>query len=62
MLNKVISGILNWFLITLVLPGMAFVYDVYRLRKENKELRKSIEDLKSAKTKTDIDIAIDNLP
>jgi hypothetical protein len=62
MLNKIIAGVLNWFITSLILPAMYFVYDVYRLRKENKELKKSIEDLKNAKDKKAIDIAIDNLP
>jgi len=62
MLNKIIAGVLNWFITSLILPAMYFVYDIYRLRKENKELKKSIEDLKNAKDKKAIDIAIDNLP
>jgi hypothetical protein len=62
MLQKIISGLLNWFLLSVILPGMAFIWDVIKLRKENKELKKNIEDLKSAKSKKDIDTAIDNLP
>lgn len=62
MINKIISGILNWLVTAIVLPGMYFIYDVYKLRKENKILRQSIEDLKNAKDKKAIDIAIDNLP
>lgn len=62
MINKIISGVLGWFITAVVLPGMYFIYDVYKLRKENKILRQSIEDLKNAKDKKAIDIAIDNLP
>lgn len=62
MLNKVIAGLMNWLVTAVVLPAMYFIYDVYKLRKENKELKKSIQDLKNAKTKTDIDTAIDNIP
>lgn len=62
MMNKIISGVLNWLITAIVLPGMYFIYDVYRLRKENKVLKQSIEDLKNAKGKTAIDTAIDNLP
>lgn len=61
-MNKIISGVLNWLITAIVLPGMYFIYDVYRLRKENKVLKQSIEDLKNAKGKTAIDTAIDNLP
>lgn len=62
MLNKIIAGILDWFITSLIIPAMYFVYDVFKLRKENKELKKAIEELKNAKTKADIDRAVDNLP
>ena len=62
MLNSLIAGFLNWIAVSIVLPAMAFIYDVYRLRKENKVLKASIEELKNAKTKADIDIAIDHIP
>lgn len=62
MLNKVIAGLMNWLITAVVLPAMYFVYDVYKLRKENKELKKSIQELKNAKTKPEIDASIDRLP
>lgn len=62
MINKIISGVLGWFITAIVLPGMYFIYDVYKLRKENKELKLAIENLKNAKTKPEIDASIDNLP
>lgn len=62
MLNKIIAGILNWLVASVIIPAMYFIYDVYKLRKENKELKKAIEELKSAKTKPEIDASIDNLP
>lgn len=62
MINKVIAAFMNWLVVSVILPAMYFVYDVYKLRKENKELKKAIEDLKNAKTKADIDRSIDNLP
>jgi hypothetical protein len=62
MLNKVITVILDWALTSIILPLMYLVYDVFKLRKENKELKKNIEVLKNAKTKEDIDRAIDNIP
>lgn len=62
MLNKIIAGILDWFITSLIIPAMYFVYDVFKLRKENKELKKAIEELKSAKTKPEIDASIDRLP
>ena len=62
MMTRVITIALNWVLTAILLPVMAFVYDTWKLRAENKVLKKSIEDLKIAKTKTDIDSAIDKLP
>ena len=62
MLNKIVAGILNWLVVSIVMPVMHFVYDKYKLRQENKRLKQVIEDLKNAKTKDDIDTAIDNLP
>jgi hypothetical protein len=62
MLNKLIAGILNWLIASLIMPAMYFVYDVYKLRKENKELKLSIENLKNAKSKAEIDAAIDAIP
>ena len=62
MLNKIIAGFLNWLVTSLIIPAMYFVYDVYRLRKENKELKRAIEELKNAKSKPEIDASIDNLP
>jgi TM2 domain-containing membrane protein YozV len=62
MLNKIIAGVLNWLVVSIIMPAMYFVYDVFKLRKENKELKKAIEEIKSAKTKPQIDASIDNLP
>ena len=62
MLNKIIAGFLNWLVTSLIIPAMYFIYDVFKLRKENKELKKTIEELKDAKTKPEIDAAIDRIP
>lgn len=61
MIKKLVEYILNWLVTAVILPTCYFIYDVYRLRKENKELKKQIQDLKDAKTQKDIDTAIDNL-
>lgn len=52
---------MNWLVASIVIPAMAWIWDVWKLRKENKELKEHIKDLKNAKTKSDIDTAIDNL-
>ena len=62
MLNKVIMGLMNWLATTVLLPMFYFVYDKYRINKENKELKKVIEGLKNAKSKEDINSSIDQLP
>lgn len=62
MLNKIIAAFMNWLVVSVILPAMYFVYDVYKLRKENKELKGKIEALKNAKTKEQINAAIDNIP
>jgi uncharacterized membrane protein len=59
---KVGTVFLNWILTVVIMPVLYFVYDVYRLRKVNKELKLAVENLKNAKTKKDIDSAYDNLP
>lgn len=61
MINKIISGVMNWLLASVVIPAMAWIWDVWKLRKENKELKKKIEVLKGAKSKEDIDAAIDSI-
>lgn len=61
MIAKITSAILNWLLTALIIPGAMFIYDVFRLRKENKELKLTIEKLKNAKTSADIDSSIDDI-
>lgn len=62
MIAKITSAILNWVLASLIMPGVLFVYDVIRLRRENKELKKAVEELKSAKTLQDKINASNNIP
>lgn len=58
---KVIPIVLNWVSTAVILPMITFFYDLYRLRKENKELKANIEILKNAKTNPEIDAAIDSI-
>lgn len=60
-MKKLVDYVLNWLVTAIILPTIYFVYDTFKLRKENKELKKQIQDLKDAKTKEQIDTAIDNL-
>ena len=59
MLAKLSTIVLNWLLTAVIMPVLYFVYDTFKLRKENKELKAKIETLKNAKTKPEIDAAID---
>lgn len=56
---KALVVIFNWATTAIIIPIIAFFYDSYKLRKENKELKLAIENLKNAKTKPQIDAAID---
>ena len=62
MTSKVVAAVMTWIAKSVILPLLYFFYDVYRLRKENRELKQAIEDLKNAKDKKSIDIAIDHIP
>ncbi|MEY3787125.1 MAG: hypothetical protein RIQ94_185 [Pseudomonadota bacterium] len=62
MINKITTAILNWFLAYLLIPISMIVVDYFKMKKTIKQLNIDIEALKNAKTKKDIDIAIDNLP
>lgn len=61
MIAKIVSAVLTWLLKYAVLPVLYFFYDTYKLRKENIQLKQNVEELKNAKTKSDIDSAIDKL-
>ncbi len=62
MTAKIVSAILNWLFVTVVSPILYYLYDYLRLKKIEKASKKAAEDLKNAKTKTDIDSAYDKLP
>jgi len=62
MTSKVVAAVMTWIAKSVILPLLYFFYDVYRLRKENRELKQAIEDLKNAKDKKSIDVAIDHIP
>ena len=59
MLAKLSTIVLNWLLTAVIMPVLYFVYDTFKLRRENKELKAEIKVLKDAKTKPEIDAAID---
>lgn len=61
MMAKLSTIVLNWLLTAVVMPVLYFVYDVFKLRKENKVLKTEIETLKNAKTKPEIDASIDDI-
>lgn len=62
MLQKIVNLLLNYLVTYIIIPISWVVVDYFRMKKTIKELNKEIESLKNAKTKTDIDTAIDNLP
>ena len=62
MITSIVNAILNWLAVSVFLPIGAWLVDYWRIKKENKELKKVIEGLKNAKTDADIDASIDQLP
>ena len=62
MINTIVSAIMNWIALSILMPIGAWLADYWRLKKENKALKKAVEDMKNAKTKTAIDAAYDNIP
>jgi len=61
MLDSIVAGIINWSITALILPAMYYLYDYYKLKKDNKELKLKIETLKNAKTREEINAAIDSI-
>jgi hypothetical protein len=47
---------------SVLMPIGIWLADYWKIKKENKELKASIETLKNAKDKPSIDIAIDHIP
>lgn len=62
MLNKIIAGLMNWLVASIVVPAMTWIWDMWSIKKQYKELKERVKDLKDAKTKSDIDTSIDRLP
>lgn len=62
MVASIVNAVLNWLAVSVFLPIGAWLVDYWRIKKENKELKKAVEELKNAKTKTSIDTAYDNIP
>ena len=62
MIASIVSSVLNWLALSVLMPIGIWLGDYWRIKKENKELKKAVEELKNAKTKTSIDSAYDNIP
>lgn len=62
MVQKIVFAILNWLAVKIVWPIINFFIDYYKLKKHQKETREAVRKLKEAKTKEEINEAIDNLP
>jgi hypothetical protein len=61
MIQKIVSAVLNWVLMSVIIPIIVYAYDLIKIKKENNDLKKKIEKLKNAKTKDEIDTAIDDI-
>ena len=62
MLSKVITILLNYLMTYVFIPISWVIVDYFKMKKTIKQLNIDIEALKNAKTKKDIDIAIDHVP
>lgn len=62
MLTKVVKIIMDYIVTYVVIPITWIIVDYFRMKRTIKQLNVDIEKLKNAKTKTDIDSSIDNLP
>lgn len=62
MINKIVGALMNWLIAYMLIPVSWVVIDYFRMKKTIKQLNVDIEKLKNAKTKIDIDTAVDNLP
>lgn len=61
-MNSLVISILNWVTINFILPFIKMIKDKSSISKIVIDDNKKIEDLKNAKSDSDIDRAIDNLP
>ena len=62
MINSIVSAVMNWIAMSVLMPIGMWLADYWRIKKENKDLKVTIEAIRNAKTKTDIDSAYDKLP
>ena len=61
MLNSIVTSILNWVAASLLVPLGVWLSHYWILKKENAELKKTIEALKNAQTPKEKDEAIDHI-
>lgn len=61
-MGKFIPQILSWILKDVIAPMVNYLLDVIKIEAIKKQDQKAIEDLKNAKSDSDVDRAIDNLP
>lgn len=62
MVASIVNAVMNWLAVSVLMPIGAWLLDYWRIKKENTKLKQVVKDLNDAKSKTDIDSAIDRLP
>jgi len=60
--NSLITSILNWLVVNFIIPFIKTIKDKASIAKKVDDDKKKVEDLENAKSASDIDRAIDNLP
>lgn len=61
-MNKILPIIFNWVLSELIVPLIHFLGDSKKLLEKKVKANQAAKELKDAKSNSDIDRAIDNLP
>lgn len=61
-MSKVFSAFFQWAFVNVILPFIQKLIDKAKLKKMAERNEKTIEDLKNAKSSSDVDSAIDNIP
>jgi hypothetical protein len=61
-MSKIFSAFFQWAFVNVILPFIQKLIDKAKMKKVAERNKKTIEDLKNAKSSSDVDSAIDNIP
>lgn len=61
-MSFILKAVINWILSTFLLPFFSLIQNIYLSKKAEIKANNAVKQLKNAKTKDEIDSAVDNLP